>query len=508
MARALLILLGLLAVTWFEFEVYPGHTYLQGETQLLVPMLERLDTPGFLSRDLVASNPVFAYTIYDEITESLHVGARLNFERALAAQQLLFRFAAIVGIFLLARALKVAAPAAVMLSAAVNAITHLASPEAFVTNPEAVPAGFALPLVLLAAGLIVNRMPLLAGLAAGLALLYDPITAAPFWFLFLVAWAADPSLRRFLRPVWLALVIFSLLLGNLVQLQAGLGDGQQITARMSEAMVQLIRFRTPWVWVTTWPGRGIQSYAFLLVASVWALALIWKHVSQIAKWVVVGLLASGFFSLAAAMILLANRAQFAAEMMPARNLAFTVVIAALLFGAVSFYAAQERRWRTSAAWTVLVIATILNAQVLDLLRGRVDVAHRNQPAAKVRELAQWAEQSTWGSSLFQFPDAGKGEDPGRFRALSRRALWADWRSGEIADYSDQAGHEWWSRWQAGMSRPYSLAGLRQMLRLPIDYYVLERTHALAGVKPAFQNSRYVVYDAQDLRESRSLENAH
>ena len=96
MRRGLLILLSLLAVTWFEFEVYPGHSYLQGETQLLVPMLERLDTTGFLSRDLVASNPTFAYTIYDEITQALHADGQMSFERALAAQQLLFRFCAIL----------------------------------------------------------------------------------------------------------------------------------------------------------------------------------------------------------------------------------------------------------------------------------------------------------------------------------------------------------------------------------------------------------------------------
>src|ERR1022692_1173617 len=113
MRHGLLILLCLLAVTWFEFQVYPGHSYLQGETQLLVPMLERLDTPGFLSRDLVAANPTFAYTIYDEITQALHAEGHLSFEKALYWQQLLFRFAALLGVFLLARALKVVPFAAV-----------------------------------------------------------------------------------------------------------------------------------------------------------------------------------------------------------------------------------------------------------------------------------------------------------------------------------------------------------------------------------------------------------
>jgi len=496
MRRGLLILLGLLVVAWFEFQVYPGHSYLQGETQLLVPMLERLDTPGFLSRDLVASNPTLAYTIYDEITQSLHVGVRLSLEQALLAQQVVFRFAGIVGIFLLARALKVAP------WASVNAITHLAAPEAFVTNPEATPATFALSLVFLAAGLLVNRNPLLAGLAAGMALLYDPVTAAAFWLVLAAAWIADRSLRKFLRPAWLALIIFSLILGNLVQLQAGLGGGQEITARMSAAMLQLTRIRTPWVWVTEWVWTGILSYKFLLVAGLWALARIWGHADRITKWVTLGLAASGSLSVVAAMILLSQRAQFAVEMTPARNLAFSVAISALLCGAAGWHAAQKSKWAESLPWMAIMLATVLNAQVLDLLHLKVDVAQRVQPSLSVRTLAKWAEQNTWGSSLFQFPDAGKGIEPGIFRALSKRALWADWQSGVIADYSDRAGQEWWSRWQANMRQPYAPEELPAMLRLSIDYYVLDRAHELAGVKSVYSNLRYVVYDAQDLRETR------
>jgi uncharacterized membrane protein YkgB len=494
MRRALLILLGLLVVTWFEFQVYPGHSYLQGETQLLVPMLERLDTPGFLSRDLVAANPTFAYTIYDEITQSLHIAAKVGFEQALMWQQLAFRLAAVIGIFLLARALKVVPWAAILISGCINAITHLATPEAFVTNPEATPASFALGLVFLAAGLLVNRNALLAGLAAGFALLYDPITAAPFWLIVIIASLTDRSLRTYLRPAWLSLVIFSLILGNLVQLQAGLGGGEEVTARMSAAMVQLTRIRTPWVWVTHWVWNGILTYKFLLVAGVCALARLWKFADRITKWVTIGLAASGTVSVGVAMILLLQHSQFAVEMMPARNLAFSVSISVLLCGAASWHAAQKQKWVESLPWMAVMIFAILNAQVLDLLHLKVDMAHRTATPDAVRQLASWAEHDTWGSSLFQFMDAGKSNEPGIFRARSKRALWADWESGLICESSDEAGHEWYSRWQSRKALP-------EMLRLPIDYYVLDRQHELTKVKPVYENSEYVVYDAQDLRES-------
>src|ERR1700728_1848638 len=104
MRRASLLLLGIAAITSLEFKIFPGHTYLQGDTQLLLPILERLDSPGFLSRDLVATHPHLTYTIYDEATLFLREAGRLDFKAALFAQQLLYRLAAVIGVFLLARA--------------------------------------------------------------------------------------------------------------------------------------------------------------------------------------------------------------------------------------------------------------------------------------------------------------------------------------------------------------------------------------------------------------------
>ena len=50
----------------------------------------------------------------------------------------------------------------------------------------------------------------------------------------------------------------------------------------------------------------------------------------------------------------------------------------------------------------------------------------------VIELARWAEQNTWGGSLFLFPDAGRELYPGVFRGRSRRAVWVDWKGGMLA----------------------------------------------------------------------------
>src|SRR3954447_27012749 len=101
MWRSLLLGLAILGVTYVEYEIYPGHSFLEGESQIYVPVLERLDSPGFLVRDLLATHPQVTYTIYDEATLFLHKAAGLSLERALEYQQFLFRVATTAGIYML-----------------------------------------------------------------------------------------------------------------------------------------------------------------------------------------------------------------------------------------------------------------------------------------------------------------------------------------------------------------------------------------------------------------------
>jgi hypothetical protein len=119
----------------------------------------------------------------------------------------------------------------------------------------------------------------------------------------------------------------------------------------------------------------------------------------------------------------------------------------------------------------------------------------------IAEVSEWAENNTWGSSMFLFPDAGRDLYPGIFRAESRRAVWVDWNTGSLANYYESFANDWWERWQQTMRGPFSAKRLQGMLSLPVDYYVLRRANRLAGVSPVFRNREFVVYDARDLKNS-------
>jgi hypothetical protein len=416
---------------------------------------------------------------------------------------------------------------------------------------EPVPGAFATGLMLLGMGLLAREKPLLAGLAAGVALLYDARVAAPFWIVVLVALIFDGHLRSLFRPAVTVLVVFVLLLANLVQLQPGIIEPQIFFGQVSARMSNILRYRASNGWVSLWAQREIWQYLVIWVCGVWATARIWPTLNRQLRWFFVALPFLGIVSVPISYLLLEQlRWSLILQVRPAGELLFTVATASLACSIAGIRAALKRKGWEASLWFLLVFVLPVNARVLDLLRvsnlrnaiqlafcvaaagllallltqfgstkmrrlvllipvlaifappsiGRVENDSKidRKPIA---EVAEWAENNTWGSSVFLFPDAGRDLYPGIFRAESRRAVWVDWNSGSLSDYFESFANEWWERWQQTMEGSFSAARLQGMLSLPVDYYVLKRANHLADVRPVFRNREFVVYDARDLRNS-------
>jgi hypothetical protein len=549
--RPFLVGLAFVLFTWLGFRWFPGHTYLQSDTQIYLPMMERLDRPGYLARDFVATRPHISFTVYDEITLALRKAAHLDFEQALVAQQLAFRYAAMVGVYLLALAFGAPSVYAVLISAFLNLGASLLGPAVLIVEYDPVPRGFAFGLILLALGLLAHRQPLLSGLAAGLAFLYQPPTAAPFWGFVFLGFVFDREARRQWKPLLLIFCIACLLLANMAQLQPEVVESQNLFGRLSERMIQLQHFRTRYSWVSLWAPRDIWSYLGIWISGMWAASRVAPFLRREMLWFVIGLPLAGILCVPLSYLLL-EMGHFAIipQFQPARALLYTVAFSSILCGAAGVQAALRKRFFESAGWFLVVIAIPLNVRVFDLLRLNSRLSLRVffiwigltavsallvrfarrwwlRPAAliapvlaiyalpgpahvenfaridkgPVSELAQWAQKETWGSSMFLFPDAGHDPYPGIFRALSERALYVDWKSGGQVNYFESLADEWYSRFEQTMDGKFTAARLQDMLSLPIDYYVLECKHKIASIKPVFENRQFVVYDAQDLRNS-------
>src|SRR5436309_10211627 len=106
--------LALALLTFFQF---PGHTYLQQDTQIYIPILEHQRDPSVLRNDILAQQPHVAFTLYDEITRLLRRAGDFDFRGVLALQQIVTRALGIWGLYLIATALGLEAVPALLLVA-------------------------------------------------------------------------------------------------------------------------------------------------------------------------------------------------------------------------------------------------------------------------------------------------------------------------------------------------------------------------------------------------------
>ena len=383
------------------------------------------------------------------------------------------------------------------------------------------------------------------------AFLYHPPTTAPFWGIVLIAVLADREARKRWKPLLLVFCIACLLLANLAQLQPEMVDSQNFFGRLSERMIELQHFRARYSWVSLWAPVDIWHYLGICICALWATSRIWPELRHEIRWFFVCLPVGGILTVPLSYLML-ERLHLAVtpQFQPARALLYTVVIASVAAGLAAVKAAQRRRMAETVAWFLVVVALPINVRIFDLLvvhdrlslqkfaiwislaalagitvvvcnrkwlraapllvpvlatfalpLGARVATHPTIDKRPITELALWAKKTTWGSSMFLFPDEGRQPFPGIFRALSERALYVDWKSGSQVNYFESFADEWYPRFEQTMDGRFTAVRLEDMLSLPIDYYVLRHSHALAGIKPVFENKDYLVYDAQDLRNA-------
>ena len=61
------VFLALVLLALLGFFRFPGHTFLQSDTQIYVPMFERIEHPGLYQGDPLMDTMHVALTIYDEV---------------------------------------------------------------------------------------------------------------------------------------------------------------------------------------------------------------------------------------------------------------------------------------------------------------------------------------------------------------------------------------------------------------------------------------------------------
>lgn len=532
----LLVAASILALTLLGFFRLPGHTYLQQDTQIYLPILERFWDSTVFERELLARDPHVSFTIYDETALALRRLTGLDFEGVLVLQQLVFRALGLLGIYLLATSFGLRPAPALLVAAIFSLGVKIFGPEVLSIEYEPVPRGYAIPLLLLALGLVAHGRDLAAGAAAALAFLYHPPSVLPFWAVYfaLTLWPARPSImsRRILGllPMLAGVVVLFFLSRH----QAGVIEPQDFFSRLSPELERIQRLRAPYNWISTWPASTFLHYLLFWAVSLLAFWRLRRSASQDVRFFALGLPLFGMLTVPACYLAL-DRLKWSVipQAQPARALLFVTVLA-LVLAAVA--AVKARAWWERLAWFALAFAIPSHPRVLELGPASLAVAValallatlalwalenrrrgalvlwaaamvvpaavlpwtgvRNYPrleTPELRQLSQWAQSQTPRPALFFFPDAGQRLEPGLFRARALRALYVDWKGGGQVNFLKEFAREWWARWQTTGTGAWRGADLPLYCSLGIDYIVLEAGHRLPNLQPVFENARYLVY---------------
>ena len=133
---------GLALLTFFQF---PGHTWLQQDTQIYTPILQHLRDPGVLDRDLMVQYPHVSFTLYDELTLGLQRATNFDLEHVLGGEQIVCRAIGIWGIYLMATAVGLDLWAALMAACIFSLGAMIAGPSVLTFEYEPTPRAFAVP---------------------------------------------------------------------------------------------------------------------------------------------------------------------------------------------------------------------------------------------------------------------------------------------------------------------------------------------------------------------------
>ena len=538
----------ILGITLLNFFQFPGHTWLQSDTQIYMPILEHMSDASVLQKDLIAEHPHVAFTLYDESAIALRKITSLDFRQVLQSEQFVCRAMGIWGVYLIATALGLADLPALIVAAVFSLGATIMGPAVLVFEYEPVPRGFAVPLIFLALGLIARERYLGAGVAASVAFLFHPPTVAPFWAVYFVL-ALQPSkplvMRHRLTALW-ALATAVIVLFIAARYQASSGETQAFFTRLDPHLEELQRMRASYNWISLWWQKWLGHYLLLYAVAVIACWRLGKAVPQALRYFLIGLPLLAVLSMPASYLLL-EKMHWALipEFQPVRALLFVTAFAMILSAVAAAKAMAAKRYAEALVWLVLAFLPPANREVAWPAWNRVGVVllvalltaaalwviqsgrrwsklaamaailapffliptwgrmqnYSAEHTPDLAQLSQWARTATLKDAVFLFPDADLALYPGIFRVEAMRAVYVDWKAGGQVNFFKELGEEWWSRWQKTMAAPFDpkvAGGAKDAARyrdLGIDYIVLQAKNRLVDIKPVFENGRFVVYHA-------------
>src|SRR5579872_3182950 len=296
----------ILAIALLNFFQFPGHTWLQSDTQVYVPILEHIWDPSVFQNDLLVQHPHVAFTPYDETAIALRRLTDLGFKEVLQGEQFIIRILGIWGVFLIVTAMGLPDLLALLVTAIFSLGATIVGPAVLVFEYEPVPRGCAVALIFLAIGLIAHQRYIAAGIASSVAFVLHAPTALPFCALFfcLALWPAKPHVRRQKLAALGIFLVAALALLIASRFQAAAGESQPFLSRLDPAQEQLQRMRASYNWISLWWRQYLGHYVLVYLAGALACRRLQKEISPSLRFFAIGLPLLGLLSVPASYLLL------------------------------------------------------------------------------------------------------------------------------------------------------------------------------------------------------------
>src|SRR5439155_2374840 len=141
------------ALALLTFFGFPGHTWLQQDTQIYAGILEHLRDPSVLRNDILVQQPHVAFTLYDESALALRAISGLGFREVLAVTQVVTRALGIWGFLLMAEACGLGFAPGLLVAGICGLGFMIAGPSVLTVEYEPTPRAFAVPLRVCGIGL-------------------------------------------------------------------------------------------------------------------------------------------------------------------------------------------------------------------------------------------------------------------------------------------------------------------------------------------------------------------
>ncbi|MGJ5818827.1 hypothetical protein [Paludibaculum fermentans] len=522
----------LLVLALLGFFVFPGHTWLQSDTQIYAPMLDRMMDPTLFPKDELALRPHVTWTLYDEVAIGLRRLTGADLEHVLGGQQLVFRFIGLAGAFLLAQAMGLGVPAALFAAGCFGLGAVINGPAVLTLEYEPVPRAFAILLLMGAFGCAANRYWRAAAVLAFLATIYHPTSTAPFWACAALYFLVSKT-RRALWPLAAACAAAVGTVLLCAMLQQGETEHQVWWGVIPAPLEAIQKYRAMYNWIQFWPRPWFWQYPVLLLAAAGAWFRLRPQLSPEARFFTLAVAVYGMLMVPLQYLLLdVGKWILMPQFQPARAVLFITAMALLLAAAAGWHAAVSGRRLEAFGWFVLVFAIPTNGLVVQLFtqpdarklplvlalaaltvlavkwpRTAVLVPAaaiflipgvggvRNYPVlhtAPLRELSNWARSTTPQDSSFLFADVGHGLQPGVFRNDAKRSIYVDWKGGGQANLLENFADLWWKRWNEVREAKLPLLPLDRYRAMGVDYVVVRAVNRPATTAAVYSNTDWAV----------------